>query len=107
MMTVYLRSPMCRKFITILLIVLSLAAPAHAVDDDDSAQASGSNHSPPFLDSRSIAVARLDLTKIDPGALEQFSSRQTSVLEVNDYVADLVARNTRHLATRLRRLSEL
>jgi hypothetical protein len=90
-----------------LLTLLALAAPVYAVDEDASAQASRSHRSPPFLDAQSIAIARLDLTKIDPGALETFSTQQTSGLKLHDYVADVVSRNMRHLATRLRRLKEL
>jgi hypothetical protein len=62
---------------------------------------------PLLLDPQSIAFARLDLTKIDPDALERSLRLYVADLKPHQFVADLASRNIRHLATRLRRLKEL
>jgi hypothetical protein len=61
----------------------------------------------PLVDSQSIAVARLDLTKIDPDALERSLRDYVADLQPRQIAAELAERNIRNLATRLRRLKEL
>jgi hypothetical protein len=63
--------------------------------------------SSPLLDSQSIAFARLDLTQIDPDALERSLRAYVADLRPKQFAADLAERNIRNLATRLRRLKEL
>jgi hypothetical protein len=61
----------------------------------------------PYLDPQAVALARLDLTKLDPDTLERFLRDRISALKLQDFVANLTDRNIRHLATRLRRLKQL
>lgn len=61
----------------------------------------------PLLDPQSIAFARLDLTKIEPDALERSLRAYVADLKPQQFAADLAERNIRNLATRLRRLKEL
>jgi hypothetical protein len=90
-----------------LLVIALHTALSWPCADGAIAQESQKQPAPPLLDPQSIAFARLDVTKIDPDALEEFLSRATSELKLHQFVANLADRNIRHLATRLRRLKEL
>ncbi|MEX2137680.1 MAG: DUF1559 domain-containing protein [Pirellulales bacterium] len=61
----------------------------------------------PNLDPRAIAFARLDLTKIDPDALEKAIEAQLAEANPQPFAHHLWRRSSRNLAERLRRLKKL
>jgi hypothetical protein len=86
---------------------LTFASAAESTGQAIAAQQPVQSFSPPFFDPQAFAFARLDLTKIDPDAVEQSLRSELAELKLRDFAAGLADRHIRHLAARLRRLKEL
>jgi hypothetical protein len=61
----------------------------------------------PVLDPQAIAVARLDVAKIDPHALEKTLREYIDKLPLEEFAESVIDRNVRHFAARVRQLRDL
>jgi hypothetical protein len=83
--------------------VTNVSAPESQAADQDTTEQPGQF----FIDPQAVAVARLNLSRIDADVLESALRSELAAVKPERFVQSVWERNIRHLATRLKRLKEL